>query len=76
MSAELSVYVSRDSKGRGVGTLLYKVLEAALKKQGVTNAYACIAYPDGREDETLTMESVTSITRAGIAFAVILRTAA
>ena len=58
VSAELSVYVAREYQGRGVGTLLYKVLEKALKKQGVTNAYACIAYPDGREDETLTMESV------------------
>ncbi len=58
VSAELSVYVAPGCQGRGVGTLLYKVLEKALTKQGVTNAYACIAYPDGREDETLSMQSV------------------
>ena len=56
--AELSVYVEGAMCGKGVGTLLYKVLERALKNMGVKNAYACIAYPDGAEDETLTKGSV------------------
>ena len=49
-SAEVSVYVRQDSRGRGVGKALYSELEALLGKQGIRNLYACIASP--REDNT------------------------
>ena len=56
--AEVSVYVDQNCRGQGVGSILYSVLEHCLKKAGIRHAYACIAYPDRGEDETLTMDSV------------------
>ena len=49
-SAEVSVYVRMDARGRGVGRALYARLEDLLKEQGVRNLYACIAAP--RQDNT------------------------
>lgn len=57
ISAEVSVYVEQSSHRKGVGRLLYTVLERDLLTNGFDNAYACIAYPD-KEDETLTYDSV------------------
>ena len=45
-SVETSIYVDRASRGRHVGTRLLDALEALLALQGITNAEACIAYPD------------------------------
>lgn len=45
-SVELSVYVDKDCKGEGIGTLLYEELEKCLKKQNIVNLYACITYPN------------------------------
>ena len=56
-SAELSIYVKRGETGKGIGKLLYHTMERALKKQGITHLYACIAYPEG-EDPYVTMNSV------------------
>ena len=56
-SAELSVYVDRASRGAGIGRTLYSSLEHELVRMGVTNLYACIAYPRV-EDEYLTYASV------------------
>ena len=53
---EVSIYVERHAKGRGYGRKLYEALEAALKKRGVLNLYACIADPT-IEDEYLTRNS-------------------
>ena len=55
-AAETTVYVDRDARGRGCGRALYAALEEELKKRGIRNAYACIAYAD-KEDETLTHAS-------------------
>ena len=49
-SAETSVYVRQDVRGKGVGRSLYEELENLLRRQGVRNMYACIASP--REDNT------------------------
>lgn len=49
-NAELSVYVSQDRRGGGIGSSLYKCLIALLKEQGYYNLYACITLPnDGSE---------------------------
>lgn len=56
-SVELSVYVSEPHHGQGVGRALYTALERELASMGITNFYACIAYPP-IEDEYLTYASV------------------
>ena len=44
-NAELSVYVSKDAAGRGLGTRLYRALLALLKEQGVRTAYGVVTMP-------------------------------
>jgi len=56
-AVETSIYVAKDDRGLGTGTLLYASLEAILKLQGITNVNACITYAD-QEDEHLTHGSV------------------
>ncbi len=56
-SAEMSIYLDKDSKRGGLGRMLYEELEKRLKDQGILNLYACIGYPD-QEDEYLTFDSV------------------
>lgn len=56
-SVETSIYVRMDQKGRGIGSALYRELERILRRQGIVNAAACIAYPE-TEDEYLTRDSV------------------
>jgi len=56
-SVETTIYVKQDKKHRKIGTRLYEALEEALKKQGVLNMNACIAYTD-IEDKYLTNDSV------------------
>ena len=64
ISAELSVYVDGSKRGEGVGRALYGALERELATMGVTNLYACIAYPRV-EDEYLTYASVRFHERMG-----------
>lgn len=45
-AVETSIYVSRDARGAGVGTMLYEALEYNLKRQNVINVNACISYPN------------------------------
>lgn len=56
-SVELSVYVDNKIKRRHIGSILYNSLEKELKKIGILNLYACIAYSE-TEDEYLTQDSV------------------
>ena len=57
-SCELSVYVERSARRRGVGRALYGALERELRARGMLNLYACIACPAaGAEDEYLTRDS-------------------
>ena len=53
---EVTIYLDRDSKGKGYGRALYQALEEALRKVGVINLYACIADPIS-EDPYLTKDS-------------------
>ena len=45
-SVEVTVYVAPGAGGRGVGTLLYEALFAALDKEDLHRAYAGIAQPN------------------------------
>ena len=64
-SVELSVYVSRDKRGRGVGSMLYSSLEKILVRQNVTNLYACVAYTDRKNDRHLDNSSPAFHERMG-----------
>ncbi|NQJ22049.1 N-acetyltransferase [Streptococcus suis] len=45
-TVELSVYVSREVRGKGIGSLLYDAIEEDLKARGFKNFLACIALPN------------------------------
>lgn len=55
--AELSIYLSNDCHGMGIGRELYGIMENILKKQNILNLYSCVAYTEV-EDEYLTQASV------------------
>ncbi len=55
-SCEVTIYLDRNATGKGMGRRLYEALEDALKKMGILNLYACIAYPE-QCDEYLTTNS-------------------
>ena len=56
-AAEVTIYVKEEERKTGVGRRLYERLEAVLKKQNLTNLYACIGVPPEEEDEYLTRNS-------------------
>ncbi|MCI6378669.1 MAG: GNAT family N-acetyltransferase [Clostridiales bacterium] len=56
-AVETSIYVDWEAKGKGVGGRLHRALENVLRKQGILNMNACIAYPE-TEDAYLTKNSV------------------
>ena len=45
-AVELSVYVSQDARGKGVGSKLYDALEALLDQMGYVHFLACISLPN------------------------------
>lgn len=45
-SAEVSIYIHESNRSCGLGSKLYDVLEAILKRQNIKNIYACITYPN------------------------------
>ena len=45
-AVELSVYVSQDARGQGVGTKLYDALEDLLDQMGYVHFLACISLPN------------------------------
>lgn len=49
-SAELSIYLGRDSTGRGLGRRLYGALMELLRLQGVRTAYGCVTLPNGASE--------------------------
>ena len=55
-SCEVTIYLDRNATGKGMGRRLSGALEDALKKMGILNLYACIAYPE-QCDEYLTTNS-------------------
>lgn len=54
--AEVSIYISRENRCKGVGRLLYERLLSCLKALGISNVYACIGVPE-TEDEYLNNNS-------------------
>ena len=65
-SCEVTIYLDRQARGRGLGRALYGALEAALRDMGVLNLYACIAVPEAG-DEYLTLDSPRFHARLGYA---------
>ena len=63
-SVELSIYLDKDFRGRGIGKKLYSELENRLQTAEIKNLYACIGYPE-IEDEYLTFASVKFHERFG-----------
>ncbi len=55
---EMSIYIDKEVRRGGLGRLLYSELERRLKEMGILNLNACIGYPNGKEDEYLTYDSV------------------
>ena len=53
---EVTIYLDREKKRKGYGSMLYRALEEKLKKLGIRNLYACIGDPI-EEDEYLTRNS-------------------
>lgn len=45
-TVEMSVYVQKEARGKGIGTLLYNALEKELTARGFKNFLACIALPN------------------------------
>ena len=68
-SCEMSVYLDRDARGRGLGRALYGALEAELQSRGMRNLYACVAVPSGDGDEYLTDASARFHGKLGFAVA-------
>ena len=55
-SCEISIYLDRRARKRGLGRILSEALEDELRKMGILNVYGCIAYPE-KADEYLTTNS-------------------
>lgn len=67
-SVELSVYVDMDHRRKGYGECLYNRLFKMLAEQNIYNVHACIASPDG-EDDNLTNDSELFHSRMGFVYA-------
>ena len=63
-SVEVSIYLGRQERGRGLGRQLYEALEAMLRAQNVLSAYACIALAE-TPDEYLDHSSIRFHERMG-----------
>ena len=55
-SVETSIYVEQSSRHMGVGKKLYAALEETLKRQNITDMFACVASPE-KESEFLSFDS-------------------
>ncbi|WP_446425193.1 N-acetyltransferase family protein [Mailhella sp.] len=62
--AEVSIYLDRDERGRGLGRKLYERLGHGLRAQGVLTAYSCIAHTQ-EPDEYLDHASIRFHERMG-----------
>ena len=63
-TAASSIYVDKEFRRQGAGSLLYKELEERLQKQGVVNLLAGVAYIEA-EDKYLTKDSYNFHTKMG-----------
>lgn len=64
-SAETSIYVRREERGRGLGSALLGALEKESRKMNLLSLEACIATPHSSPDSHLTDESVKFHERKG-----------
>lgn len=62
-NAELSVYVSKDAHGRGIGRVLYRALMELLELQGVRNFYGVIT---GENTRSIRFHEQLGFTVAGV----------
>jgi L-amino acid N-acyltransferase YncA len=70
-SVEITVYLAPECSGRGLGTLLYDVLLAGLKKRGIHAAVGGIALPNPASvalHETFGMKQVALFKEQGFKF--------
>ncbi len=49
-NAELSIYLARDARGKGIGRRLYEAIIEILRLQNVQNLYALITHPNQRSE--------------------------
>ena len=63
-AVEVSIYIHRDARGKGIGRALYEALENALLLQNICTLEACVASADVL-DEYLTDSSVRFHNRMG-----------
>lgn len=71
-TVETSIYVDKDARRMGAGKLLYDSLEAELKKMGIINLLAKIAWVE-KEDEYLSHDSVLFHEKSGYVHAGLLK---
>ena len=57
-SVETSIYLKRNMRRNGIGSMLYHCLENVLKAQGVLNLNACVASSPRENDAHLTSDSI------------------
>ena len=67
-SCEVSIYLDRDVRRRGLGRQLYEALEERLKAMGIRNLYAVIAWTD-HADAYLNADSAEFHARLGYVLA-------
>ena len=63
-AVEVSIYIHRDARGKGIGRALYDALEKILRLQNICTLEACVASADVL-DEYLTEDSVLFHKRMG-----------
>lgn len=63
-SAELTIYLDKDERRRGLGRRLYESLEEILREMGILNLYACVGWAE-QEDEYLKQDSAKFHERLG-----------
>lgn len=56
-SVETAIYLDREARRRGIGTMLYAALENALEAMGIRNLYARVATPAEEPDPFLDRNS-------------------
>lgn len=65
--AEVSIYLEKEMRRRGMGRQLYGRLEEILKRQNILNLYACIGVPMEEGDPYLDLSSVRFHEKEGYA---------
>lgn len=65
---ETSIYLKRDFQGKHLGTSLYKILEAIVQLQNITNLVASITYPNPQSisfHEKMGYKQIAHFTKCG-----------